>query len=365
MPMNQTGISAGEGKRQVNMDLLRILACLMVIVQHTAANSYYAFGVGNGWLAANFFETVIRPDIPIFFMLSGCMFLNREKPVYLPKFLGKNTLRLFTVYLVWSIFYALDVGGYLHRSTFRWESWNDFHAFLYQALSDSKYHLWFMPTMIAVYLIVPVLYQAVNSEGGKILEYLVVMFFVLTVLPQMLGVFLGADSIIVLAIGKFFFPLGGSYGYFALGAYLARQDFRRYRKRYILLAYIAVSLAHFGVSSWHAYSAGYASEYMFDSNSIFVLLESSLLFILFQSMADVNFPSWLGRLSREVAACTLGIYMIHILVLEKVGERAGGLLLKNSYTALSVPVTVAAVFGISLVCVFIMRRIPFVRDWFV
>ena len=351
------------GNRQTNMDLLRILACVMVIMQHTAVNSYYAFGSGSRWLVCNFFEVLVRPDVPVFFMLSGSLFLNREKPVPASRLLRKNALKLIIIYLVWTFFYAFVGGGAAGV-----DSLESLHAFLYQALMDRKYHMWFLPSMFSIYVCLPLLYHAVNGEDArqeKTLEYAVVMFLVLNILIQTISSLGVSDSIIMTSIGSIYYFFGGYCGYFLLGAYVGRLDSDRFKTCHVVLAYVAVFLVHFGLSTAHAYHYQIASQFLYDSFSLPVCLETVLLFILFQKMCRVNFPEWLRKVSCEVANCTLGIYVLHVYVLETIGTRTGGLLLQGHHTVISIPVTVAAVFICSLIMVWVLRKIPFVGRWLV
>ena len=62
-------------EREYNMDILRILACFMVVVLHTSAQNWDAVPfISFEWKAFNFYNAMVRSAVPIFFMISGKLF---------------------------------------------------------------------------------------------------------------------------------------------------------------------------------------------------------------------------------------------------------------------------------------------------
>ena len=90
-------------QRDVSLDLIRIMACIMVIMMHSPipeanANAYFLSGLS--YLTA--------PCIGLFFMVSGALLLpspNASKTEAALPFLQKRLKRVLMPTLVWTLFY--------------------------------------------------------------------------------------------------------------------------------------------------------------------------------------------------------------------------------------------------------------------
>ena len=93
--------------RRTELDLCRILGCLMVLVIHAGAEVYQRCPIDNPDFALlNFISTAVRSGVPIFFMLSGALILSREQ-MDVKKLLRNHVLYLVGIFLLWSFAYAL------------------------------------------------------------------------------------------------------------------------------------------------------------------------------------------------------------------------------------------------------------------
>ena len=66
--------------RRTELDLCRIAACLMVLFIHTSAELYHICLLDSpAFLSLSFISTMMRGSVPVFFMLTGALFLSRER----------------------------------------------------------------------------------------------------------------------------------------------------------------------------------------------------------------------------------------------------------------------------------------------
>ncbi len=74
--------------RTVYFDYLRVVAILAVVFLHVSDSNWYTTDVnGLQWQTFNFFNGITRWGVPVFVMISGSLFLNREvslKRMYSP-----------------------------------------------------------------------------------------------------------------------------------------------------------------------------------------------------------------------------------------------------------------------------------------
>ena len=112
-------ILEGDGKmsehsqeRTIYFDYLRVFATFSVIILHIASSNWSLIDVnGFDWFVFNFIDSIVRWGVPVFVMISGALFLDRDIPIR--KIYSKYVFRMIVSYIVWSIIYALFMGGVL------------------------------------------------------------------------------------------------------------------------------------------------------------------------------------------------------------------------------------------------------------
>ena len=113
--MNDPVSGEKQVTRDLSMDILRILACLMVVGIHTVVEGWYDTSPRTfTWGVLNFYDPLFRPAVPLFFMISGSLMLRKSRIE--PKRLWiRNILRLVIIYYLWVLFYALTNDG-VHKA---------------------------------------------------------------------------------------------------------------------------------------------------------------------------------------------------------------------------------------------------------
>lgn len=139
------------GKRESNYDILRIFSTVVVIAIHVNAGylqtdiQNYAGDVNITWIIENLINFITRFSVPCFVMLSGAFVLHNKKTSDYKSFYRKSFFRIGVPFLVmcfaWFIVYgieALFIGDIIH--------------FLEVIIRVTYGNLWFMPMLIALYL---------------------------------------------------------------------------------------------------------------------------------------------------------------------------------------------------------------------
>ncbi len=108
--MEQANLNTPAG-RTVYFDHLRVFATFAVIILHISSsrNWYTADVNGSEWQVLNFYDSLSRWSVPVFLMISGSLFLNREIP--LKKMYSKYILRLAVAFVFWAVIYAAFAEG--------------------------------------------------------------------------------------------------------------------------------------------------------------------------------------------------------------------------------------------------------------
>ena len=83
-------------KRVCYADSLRICAAFMVVLLHVSAQYWNVTAVSsNEWKTFNFYDSLARPAVPIFVMLSGMFLLEPQRKLSLQYIFVKYCKRFF------------------------------------------------------------------------------------------------------------------------------------------------------------------------------------------------------------------------------------------------------------------------------
>lgn len=98
--------------RKMQYDLLRSIACIMVVMLHVSAFYWTKLSPESPeWRALNFYDSLTRSSVPLFFMISGVFMLSKEQTI--KRLYRKNILHLIIVFDL-SVLYAVDAIGIPH-----------------------------------------------------------------------------------------------------------------------------------------------------------------------------------------------------------------------------------------------------------
>ena len=140
--------------RNLSFDLLRILACLMVIMMHAQPISSNPNGM---ILAVSSYATA--PCIGLFFMLSGALRLSRPISNFRRYF--NNILRkILLPVLLWNLFYGIME---VILQGLPWTEWATFRFIL----KINNPTLWFIFPLLGLYIITPILQAWIESSSRQ------------------------------------------------------------------------------------------------------------------------------------------------------------------------------------------------------
>ena len=337
-----------QKNRIVSFDVLRILAAFGVIVIHLAAYGLYEYSQSVEWTVRNFYHSLFRWVVPIFVMISGVLFLSVTKQVDIKKLYVKNILHITLVYIVWSIIYVIydGVGG---RNLFE----------ILQKISSGHFHLWFLKMLIGLYVAVPIMRAVVLDK--KIEKYFIcIAIATATLYPMCLQVmgYLNDSAKLLLAInyeGLDVHIALGYVGYFVLGHYLLTYNISgRIAQAIYVLGAMSV-LVVFILSQWASAYIGGTYTGFYEYLNLFTMFEASAIFIIINKM---KFASRYHGLLKKVSDATLGIYVVHVLVMYMVFYYIDFSIL---YNIILIPCYAVLIFVISYTIIEILIRIPIIN----
>ena len=147
-------------------DRLRIVATLMVIAIHVTSPTVEQFGAvaPGGWWAANWWNSLTRPAVPLFVMLSGYLLFAKDYP------LGDFLRRRFSRVLIPAFFWMLVFSVYNYFANGHPRTAEE----LVRSLVSGPvyFHLWFIYMIIGLYLVYPILRPWVRSADDRAFWFL-------------------------------------------------------------------------------------------------------------------------------------------------------------------------------------------------
>lgn len=286
-----------SSETQFGLSCLRILATFSVVIIHVSGPLVVKFGKISflDWNVANFFDSISRYSVPMFFMISGALLLNKDYS--LKCFFGKRLGKVLPPFLIWSLIYSV-----FNRYIFKEEPFNVIKI-IKDVFYGAEYHLWFVYTLLGVYLTVPILRKWIKDATVKEMKYVLIIWLVTLILtiPNLKVYFFKIDL-------SFF---SGFIGYFILGYYLSLFKFRKIVSVFLIVLGNIITIIgtyYFTIKTFKFY------YYFYEYLCINTFLVSSGMFMFFNKMITTN--KKVDLIAQQVNQTCFGIYLIHPLMLK-------------------------------------------------
>ena len=294
--------------RNYSIDSLKFFCILGVIAIHTNPFGGIELNfIGSRYIGI-IINTIVRVCVPLFFVSSGYFFYNKCNKEYMKKY----TMNLIKILASWIVIYILynisiNVLSNLINSRFIFDGIVDFFSGfnllnIYYATGIVKYHLWYLSAMI---IIIPTLYFVIDKN---LVDKSIKVSLILNIIGVLIPVFISADLWYRVRDALFF----GLF-YVLLGVYIKKYEceFKKKIEQISTLKYIAVIIILFGISIIERYI--YLS--VFNGAGDYFISTIPLSIFIF-GICIVNINLFKGSIINKLGKNTLGIYVIHPLIME-------------------------------------------------
>ncbi len=336
--------------RILGFDLLRLVSIIAVIAIHVSYPPLYTLSSNPySWWVSNIIESLLRWAVPVYFMMSGALLLSKDEPFSV--IFTRRLPRIVIPFVFWTQIYILI--------SIVQNSKRDYLTLLYKSLSGpAYYHLWFVYTLIGLYLVTPLLRPLIKAGGQKATEYFLVLWFLF-------------NSFLPLLNKLFHFKLGiaipfvdGHIGYFVLGYYLYTYNIPSHiRKIPYFLTYLSWLIVILGTYALTAPSGRY-DDYFHTYLVLPVAFNSVAVFLYFQNL-KISEKGYIARLSSRVniGRICYGIFLSHLAVMYYLGVGIHGMRLNGStiHPMFGITATTAVTFFICIGFFYLMEKLKFVK----
>jgi len=333
--------------RIIWIDLIRVCAMFFVVFLHSAAPILYKIGKidFSYWMIGNIYDSMVRMAVPLFFMVSGVLLLNqKEEPLLV--FFKKRFLKVVIPLIAWSFIYIIFKKYGLHQNV------NILKDMIASFNRPEYYHLWFLYTIIGIYLILPILKIFIKNASQNIQIYFILLWILSVSVIPFINHFTG------LHIKSYMPMMAGYIGYLVLGYQLAKI---KITKKIFYIGMLFIILSTIGTAFGTYYLSEKAGKYIGFFYSYFgvsTLIQAIAYFIVLKYIGEKILSKSIN-LSKGIAAISitsLGIYLIHpiyIYILEKVG-----ITVFASNPLIMVPIVAILTFTLSFITIFFIQKLP-------
>ncbi len=339
----------GIKERNSSLDIARILAVFAVVMVHCSADFVSLCNRNSAeFLVGNLLDSLSRLGVPLFLMISGALFLDESREVTIKGMISKNIKTLAIITIAWSIIYAVAT-PLIHGTPFEIKT-------LIRSAVLGHYHMWYLYMIIGLYIAVPFLKKIVSKQNRKMVLFFIlvslVLQFALPIINMLcnLGLKLGIVSEFLSKFSVGFF--GGYLAYFLLGWYIANVGINSKWIRVSAYALGAVSLVLMII--YVQYTGDYLNAYSNLGALVFVYSASVFLAL---TRLKVSVTEKVGRHLANASKLTLGVYLVHILILDLIKKYFA----YTSHPILYVVATYILTLCTSFLFCFALSKIPLIK----
>jgi surface polysaccharide O-acyltransferase-like enzyme len=291
---------------------LRIISSFAVVLIHVTAEFFYQLDINSfDYKIIFFYNGLSRFAVPIFYMISGTLFLSRDisyKTMY-----SKYTKKLLIHLLIWSFIYSI--------SNIKLSLQNIELIFI--EFINIHYHLKFLLSLIGLYILVPFLREITKKE--ELLTIFIILSFIFTFLFPNFNILLSyfsneyfnrLDSIYKFLNLNY---ISGNVFYFMFGYYLNIKDISFYQKIFIYIfglfgAYYTTGISHkIGLRRKEKFHCFYPL-------CLNIASYTTSVFIFIKNQFDNKNYDGKMNLIKFISNNTFGIYLVHPLILDNIRQ---------------------------------------------
>lgn len=334
-------------KRVLYFDFLKAIAIIFVILIHVISEYWETLDVNsNTFIVLSFLDSISRFCVPIYFMVSGSLFLNEEKNITIKDVLKKYVPRILLLFIFWNISYnVLNIIVTKQVISLKVIS----NIFIDTIFGKGIFHLYFLPIIIGFYLCLPALRQITKKENKNIIKYLIIILFIFFGFSRIFNYLFNISLSYTIVFSKYLI-------YFLLGYYLNTFEISKKNTKMIYMIGFVGFIITFAMTVICSKTNG-ITDVFFKYDTFNVIIYSTAIFLFVKN----NIVKFNDKLLKILSQTNFGVYLIHGLVLgllEFIGLFSK---IDNISITLSIIVNSILIYLISTLSIYILIKIPFIK----
>lgn len=339
---------ANDKKEIMYLNIIKILACFMVIINHTNGVILDNKTISNVTFYCITFS-LCKIGVALFLMITGALAIKKE---YCYKKILNCILRVLVPTLGLSfIFYVKDIGI------------NNINIINFIKLVISNPYIepyWYIYALIGIYLVLPFIQKMVKNFTDKDYITFLSIFLIIPSFINLIRSYINIDINYNWQLA--FFPI--LIATVICGDYIARIKLSKNTFTTMIFIFITSYLGMF-LSMYLPYLNNGEVAYTLDYWSSFpvILMSISIFYIIRYLMENKKYSYKIKNIISVITSTTFGIYLIHTSINYKIYELGMIQSMFNYNSILGVIVLDVLVFIICMLIIYILKKIPIVRNY--
>lgn len=298
---------------QYEMDVLRVLACFLVVWQHVTECYYILPGFENVSYSdkaiVSWINSLTPIEVPLFVMISGYLLLPMKTGA--SEFFRRRVVRVLLPFFVWCVIYAL------YYVVQRGDSWHDVVMNILHIpvnFGTEIGHMWFIYMITGLYILTPVISPWLNQCSKRQLQCYLLLWGFTNCLPYIHLAFPAVLGECFWNPSPMLYYFTGFAGYYVLGFYIKRYGALSFRNSFIviLIGYaITVSIFRYRMNIVSTVS-DLELSWRFCSINI-----SMMAFGVFSVIKNIKWKKecLTAGIIKDLSAKSYAIYFVHLMVI--------------------------------------------------
>ena len=328
-----------------HINIIKIIACLLVIVNHTINHVLLYESKGVNFFFC-FLFSICKIAVPLFIICSGYLLLKKD---YTYKKILINICKVLVPLIV--------ITFLLYIKDNRLKNINILNFFTKFFAEPYIKPYWYLYMLVGLYFATPFMQKMVKSFEKK--DYYIFTLFFL-VIPACIKFLLVCFNI---KFSSYFLISFIPYTlcYFVFGSYL-KEDYKDININIARIVFI-VSFVGMFLLTYLPSINGKGISYSFDDVSSLpvILMSLSFAYILNYKFKDINYKKKTGLIINTIASTTFGIYLFHNLIGYRIFTST---VVQNIFDINIYVGYIICVFAVFIICgiiTFILKQIPIIK----
>lgn len=347
--------------RKIHIELLRIIAIVFVLFNHTGTKGFVLFTVAREsqfyWFYM-FTSIGIKVAVPIFFMISGAMLLGKEESMAV--ILKKRVLKFLGILLIGSL--VVYVHKVLDGSVSAF-SLKDLGERIYIGNVTTAY--WYFYAYTALLLMLPFLRKLSQNMSNREYEYMIWLYLFMQIfevlqLYALIGLHFNDNFAFFITEKIAFYPL--------LGYYIEnRLKETAYNKKKLLqLMILSILVISFTCVMTHKYCVIFdrwdesgCQKYF----EMFIFIPAVTLYMMSKFwVREYKIPEWLKKAIVLAGSCSFGIFLFERIYRTET-QFIGEFLCVRMNSLLASLVWVGSAWLLGCCVTILLKKIPFIKNY--
>ena len=344
-----------KNNKIIYLEVLRLIAIIFVIFNHTSNDGFLLFSSQQPnsltyWIYA-FFSVFCKFAVPIFFMISGILYLKKDD-LDLKYLFKKRILKMIIILIIFSlIIFCNDV--YINEANF------SLKLFLKSLITcNISVTMWFLYMYIIFLLLLPLLKMIANQINIKMINYLILLAILFDGVLPCIYFLLFKETLVYNSFLSPVWSINIIFIYPLIGYFLNEKiTINNPKKKLIILwiiNFILIIITNL-ITYYQSKITGNIEEQTF--YNCFVIINAITIFLT--SKVLLNNTKYIQSLGKY----TFGIYLIHVVIIKLSIFQKLIISFKNLNinSGLFAILLTLLIYLISLIITFILSKIPILK----